>query len=660
MAMAEHDPSGRTEAPSPGAWLEGAAGFSPSADWLGAGPRLFSPPGARPAWAAAVRGALQTHPRLARQLRGHAVPHAVSASQSGFVEPGQWTSCLPAAALLALADGSPEPLDAVRDRIPRVLAIDDWVPPHHAHSRPLDLSAAGVVEDLALYLDIARDFLPGNERALVAGAIASRGVLPLVEMCRARAAWTTSRSNWPTVIAGQVGLGLLAAWECVEAVGIRPHDALVHVVERIAAPLLTYPEDGSYEEGPGYWDYGIGACLPFCDALWIATEGQVDLFTLPNLARTGDYGLHVRTPDGGCFDVEDGVSRWIGGWMLGVLGRRTGRPDLAAAGVDTLGSPAGGPVLRQITLLAPRTAPATPTPAPVPMAFFPGTQNAMLRSDWSSDAFFAGLHAGSNTVDHAHLDLGTFTVLARGERILQDVGSWEYTLDYFRTGPGEARWDYEPNTTAGHNALLVDGSGQDPLPSAMCRFHQVDLHPESGLALLSVRLTAAYGGRLREYVRHFAFFAEGLLLVVDAVEAEEPRRLSWCAHPTGVPEPLSPGNGMSGPLGWRWRIGGASAELRVLGLEERNGFVLSEARRHTRYVDRGGRGRNYATESVRVDTLHPVTSWHIIAALRAGPADALPEAVVELTGDGVAVATGARCGTLAWSGGSLAWWAARP
>ncbi len=652
-------------APSSAApWLEAAARFVPAPGWRAPGPRLFAPPSARGAWIAAVRSALQAHPGLARELRDQAAPRPVSAAPAGYVEPRLWTSCLPAAALLALAEGSPAPLDAVLHRIPSVLAMDDWVPPHHAHSRPLDLSAAGVVSDLALCLDFARELLTPAERARIAGAVVERGVRPFVEMCRAREApWTRARHNWPTVIAGEVGLGLLAAWEAVEAGGaggVTPEEALGHIVERIAGPLLTYPADGSYEEGPGYWHYGIGSCLPVCEALWTASGGRLDLFTLPCLAKTGGYGLHVGTPEGGCFAVEDGAPRWAAGWMLAVLGRRTGRDDLAAVGAATLGTAAGGPALRQVALLAPAAAPsAAPPPRPAPMAFFPGTQNAMLRSDWSPGAFFAGLHAGSNTVNHAHLDLGTFTVVAGGERLLADAGSWAYTLDYFRTGPGGSRWHYEPNTTAGHNALLVDGAGQDALPSAECRFHQVDLHPETGMALCSVRLAPAHGGRLQDYVRHFAFFAEGVLVVADVVSAAEPRRLAWCAHPAAAAEPLPPADGAPGRRavpGWRWRVGEAAAELTLPLLEDRDGVVLAEVRRRTRYVDRTGRPRAYTTEALQVEPLHPVASWSLVALIRAGLAAGLPEAAAEPAGPaGLALETRFRRGSLEWSGGRLTW-----
>ncbi len=622
-------------------WMEAARRFRPAEGWLAPGPRLFAPPGVGRAWVADVRAVLTAHPSLRADLEAQAAPRAIRPTPSGWTDPRQWTGCLPAAGLLALVDEDPGRLSAVCDRIPAALAMEDWVPPHHAHSRPLDLSAAAAVGDLALYLDFARALLPAEERRTLCDAIRARGVEPLVAMCRARSApWTTAHHNWPTVVAGAVGLGALAAWEALPD----PAEALVHIVERVATPLSTYPQDGSYPEGPGYWHYGLGECLPFCFALWLASGGEADLFTVPFLRNTGTYALHVRTPDGGCFEVEDGTRRWAAGWMLAVLGRAVGDGAATAAAGASLGTPAGGPALRQAlfctTAPAPQAAPATT------MAFFPGTQNAMLRSDWGQDAFFAGLHAGSNGVNHAHLDLGTFTVVAGGERVLGDSGSWSYTLDYFQRSEGGRRWDYEPNTTAGHNAVLVDGAGQVPGDGARCPFHQVELRPEDGLGLFALDLTGAYGGRLRRYVRHFAYMAEGALVVVDEIEAVEPARLAWCGHPLAEPEAVEGG--------WRWRVGDVVAGLRLLGLRDEEGFVLSEARRRTRYVDRVGHAREYATHAVRAATLHRVQEWTVVAVLTAGHGG-VPAVEAAVDGRALEIRTPRRAGRLGWDSGRVGW-----
>lgn len=205
------------------AWIAAAREWASDAGPAASGPRLFSAPEARTDWLRGVRGFLAAHPQLRAEIESQAEPRPVRAAPSGWVEPRQWTGCLPAAALLALADADAARLDRVRDRVPAVLALADWVPPHHAHSRPLDLSAAGVLGHLALYLDLARDLLPEGERRSIAAAIALRGVRTFVAMCgQRRAPWTTARHNWATVIAGQVGMACLAAWEAVA----EPREAL--------------------------------------------------------------------------------------------------------------------------------------------------------------------------------------------------------------------------------------------------------------------------------------------------------------------------------------------------------------------------------------------------------------------------------------------------
>ena len=636
--------SGADDADPLSPWLADARALRPAAEWLAAGPRLFAPPAARRAWRTERLAILAQFPSLARQLAEAATPRTPEPTPAGFVEAAGWSSCLPAAGLLAHLREATGPLEAVRDSLQALLSLQDWVPPHHGHSRPLDLSAATVVGHLALLLDLGRDLLAPAERRRIVAAIVERGVLPLVAMCRLRRVeWTRATHNWPTVIAGNIGLGLLAAWEHVP----EPNAALAAVVERLARPLSAWPADGSYPEGPGYWQYGVGACLPAARALQLASGGALDLFRLPFLGRSGEYGLQVQTPDGGCFAVEDGASRWQAGWLLALLGAGLGRPDLASWGRLSLGTPAGGSPLRQV-LHCPPPAVAPRPPAPAPQAFFPDTQNAMLRADWTGQAFFAGLHAGSNAVNHAHLDLGSFTVIAGGQRLLGDVGSWPYAVDSFARQRGGARWDYDANATAGHNALLVDGAGQDPGPAADASFDQVELRPDFGRALLSVELRRAYGGRLAAFRRHFAFLAEGVLVVCDQVDCGVPRKLTWCWHPSSEPQALAEADG------WTWGQSGGACALRLAGLEG-TAVTFATARRATRYRDRTGRTHVCADLVAQVETVHPVPALCLVAVVAAGPGAEAPAVRWTPEPGGLTLQTAARRVQLSWEGGRLAW-----
>lgn len=621
--------------------LAAAPTVRPDPDWFGPGPRLMARPPERSDWRSERRALLAGMPQLARQLEGVAAPRPPEPAPSGLVAAPGWSACLPAAGLLAYLEGDARRLGAVRAHVDAVLALEEWVPPHHAHSRPLDLSAAAVIGHLALYLDLARELLPEADRARIVAAVVERGVLPFVAMCRERRAdWTRADHNWATVIAGNIGLGLLAAWEHVPG----PQAALAAVTERLARPLANSPADGSYEEGPGYWHYGVGECLPAIRAIQLASGGVVDLFRLPFLCHTAEYGLHVQTPDGGCFAVEDSAPRWQAGWMLAVLGRGLDRPDLLAWARLTLGTPAGGRPLQQV--LYGSLAGAGRPPDPPVRAFFPDTQNAMLRSDWSVRAFFVGLHAGSNGVNHAHLDLGTFTVVAGGQHLLGDIGSWAYASDFFSRRPGGARWDYEANATLGHNALLVDGAGQDPGADRFARFDQVELQATDGLSLLSVELAGAYGGRLAGYRRHFAYFPEGIVVIADEVECGAPRHLTWCWRPAAAP--AAEGDA------WVWRHAGAACRLTLCGLAGVPATV-SVAERTTRYADRVGAPHLFQTHLLQAEPIHAVPRFSLTAVVTAGAGAEPPAVRAEPEGEGLRLTTPIRSGRLTWRGGTLAW-----
>ena len=52
-----------------------------------------------------------------------------------------------------------------------------------------------------------------------------------------------------------------------------------------------------------------------------------------------------------------------------------------------------------------------------------------MRSDWlDPSAMFVGIKAGTNRVNHSHLDLGTFVLDALGQRWAVDLGGDNYNL----------------------------------------------------------------------------------------------------------------------------------------------------------------------------------------------------------------------------------------
>lgn len=95
-------------------------------------------------------------------------------------------------------------------------------------------------------------------------------------------------------------------------------------------------------------------------------------------------------------------------------------------------------------------------PLPPDACFHGGAQTAVFRSAWGDPrALFLGFKAGSNSVNHAHLDLGSFVLESDGVRWAVDLGRDDYNLaEYF----GPERWSVFRLNNLSHNTL---GFGHD-------------------------------------------------------------------------------------------------------------------------------------------------------------------------------------------------------
>ena len=82
-------------------------------------------------------------------------------------------------------------------------------------------------------------------------------------------------------------------------------------------------------------------------------------------------------------------------------------------------------------------------------SFFKDTQWYIKK--WGNECFY--IKGGNNDESHNHNDVGSFGFISNGEEILCDLGSGEYTKDYF----GDGRYDILCNSSKGHNVPVIDG-----------------------------------------------------------------------------------------------------------------------------------------------------------------------------------------------------------
>lgn len=472
-----------------------------------------------------------------------------------------------------------------------------WVMSAHVPLK-VDLGYSSIASSLGRILDWAGDALSDAQRRRLQEELVERVRLYWEIGSTETERWAKATHNWRSVICGEMGVAAMSVAEKL------PHlaDVLALSVTGVDVVLNAEGTDGSHSEGVGYWGYGIGQAAWFAKCLKEFSEGTVDLFEHPYLKVTGDYALHISTPDGTCFGYEDCAPQSPNPWLCALLASEYRQP--AYQWLARRVSPSV-----EAFLFTDPTIPAEP-PAHTPQAkYFPAIETATSRSGWEENATFFGIHAGKTTVNHAHLDIGTFWLVGQGSRLVGDGGIWPYDHSEFFFNSRGPRWDYEANATLGHNTLLVNGKGQTY--AVGCEGKIVEHRFGETFDLFRVDAGAAYGDSLKRFERLAVLLKPDVLLLMDEVEAKEPSQFAWLVHPEGS---LNVDD-----TRWIALNGNARLTIDILGHEtlgRGDGYRVGVAERTTFYHDRVDTPVRRVNRVVSFETLHPRTQWNVVAVFQ--------------------------------------------
>jgi len=410
-------------------------------------------------------------------------------------------------------------------------AFEDWNPSHF-------LDVAEMSTALAIGYDWLYGQLSPDERATLKAALLKHGLSfaavaygPTDAQGRPadRRLWfVTAHHNWNQVCNG----GLLAA-----ALALADEEpALARLVvagARKSLPLAmsAYAPDGAYPEGPGYWGYGTSFNVIALTLMESALGTDFGLGRQPAFDRTALYRLHVQSPAGQSFNYADGGSGMGAQAEYSWLATRYEHPAALAHSRALLtdsvakrrGSREGDRLFALHAVWFP-SAPASPSPIATPLdARFRGSAElTVFRSAWADPrALFVGFKAGSNDVNHSHLDLGSFVLDADGVRWAQDLGPDDYNLPaYF----GAKRWTYYRLNNRSHNTLTPGDALQEPKAAApIIAFAST---PARGFAVAD--LTPAYPKAAKKILRGIAQLDRARVLVQDDLTGLKPNTpLAW-------------------------------------------------------------------------------------------------------------------------------------
>ncbi len=298
-------------------------------------------------------------------------------------------------------------------------------------------------------------------------------------------------NNWNPWIYSNFLVALLL----MEADPVRREAGVRKACEGLDMYLAAYDDDGGCEEGPNYWDRGVGALYDALEPLCCATGGRLSIFDQTKIADMGKfiYRMHI---GGDVFvnHADGSVKPRPTASILHGYGKATGDAALMGFGAyifALLGErrPEFGGIHRQLRMIFTRKAlEQTPPAAPMPGdVWLPDLQVMLAREkDGSADGLVLAAKGGHNGVSHNHNDVGTFTVYLDGDPLIVDAGVGEYTKETF----GPNRYGLWTMRSAYHCAPMVRGVEQQ----AGERFRAEDVRYEmdADRARVSMELKDAY------------------------------------------------------------------------------------------------------------------------------------------------------------------------
>jgi len=412
-----------------------------------------------------------------------------------------------------------------------------WTDPAHGDAAFFDLMAGEMAATMGIAYDWLYAGLDPGRRAKLRQIVARRSVdLYLANTDGPKPAWWFRvYHNWNAVCNG----GALIAALALEGEHSRAREAVERARAAMRPFFEAFGDDGGWDEGTGYWQYGARYGFMALAALQAAGLPDGGLADLPGTRLTAGFpvsfcpgGIAMSWGDAGSA-VNDAVIYWCG--------RRWRNPDWIRYMDRILEGwkrRAGGwPVEAFSVLWRPVGEPWLPA-AGSPLAL--DTARVYPRIGWSvfvdsseKPSFVAGFKCGDLGANHTHLDNNTVQLWAHGEWLAIDLGAGVYNADYF----SGKRWGMYVVSTAGHNGLLIGGRGQvQKTKGTLERLPEGPKH-----SALVGDATANCGDGVKRARRHFVVVRKAYVVMLDEVETDEAAKVEWRLHTPGPAEALPEG-----------------------------------------------------------------------------------------------------------------------
>lgn len=406
-----------------------------------------------------------------------------------------------------------------------IAAFSDWNPSHF-------LDVGEMTMAMAIGYDWLYDGLSETSRTQIKAAIRQKGID--ASLVPSQNSWLKASHNWNQVCNAGMVFGAMAVYEDDPTLA---KSIINRAIDSVVLPMGDYAPDGAYPEGYSYWGYGTSFNVMLVSALETLFGTTFGLTEKPGFLKTASYLENMTGPTGQPFNYSDAgngtelqpamfwfAQRQNNPSLLWVERNRLITGDLN----DDLKNRLLPAVMlwqgnQNVTDVAPPKATTWVGHGKMPVA--------LMRTSWTDpNAIFVGIKGGSPSVNHAHMDEGSFVMDADGVRWALDFGMQNYEtleskkVDLWNMRQNSQRWEIFRYNNLSHNTLAVNGGFQRVEGKATIKATS----DAPNFMNARIDMSELYKGALTSANRGIAIVNKESVLVRDEVEsADSPAIIRW-------------------------------------------------------------------------------------------------------------------------------------
>ena len=402
-----------------------------------------------------------------------------------------------------------------------VCSFDNWNPTHF-------LDVGEMTMAVSIGYDWLYNELSDSTKTLVKKAVLNNGINPSFDS--KYNGWLKVNNNWNQVCNAGMVYGAMVTYEDHPDLSIQ---VINRAIQSVDLPMKAYQPDGAYPEGYGYWEYGTSFNVMMISVLQTAFGKDFGLSEKPGFLKTPGYLENMTGATGMSFNYSDSGTGAAFNPAMFWFADKLHDPSLLWTQKELLfARPVAVTRIMPATLIWGRNMHLDKITKPKITMWVGGGANpvALMRTAWGDpNATYLAIKGGSPSVNHAHMDIGTFVMETEGVRWGIDLGAQDYEsleskgVDLWNGKQNSQRWQVLRYNNHYHNTLTIDTAFQ--LVKGYAPIVSYSKKPDHQNAI--VDLTSVYSDKATKAMRGAEIVGKQVLIRDEVTSLNDTITIRW-------------------------------------------------------------------------------------------------------------------------------------